>query len=85
MTQREHLHVLIDGLAEEELPPILRLVESALEKTPDPLDLALKNAPWDDEPLTSGDRTALEESAKDMAEGRVVGLDEARRLLLGET
>ena len=84
MTQREHLHVLIDGLTEDKLPPIVRFVETVLEKAPDPLDLALENAPWDDEPLTSEDRMALEESAGDMAEGRVVRHDKARRLLLGE-
>ena len=45
---------------------------------------SLRDAPADDEPLTAEDEAALAEAERDVAQGRVVPHDEARRRLLGK-
>jgi len=45
---------------------------------------SLHDAPVDDEPLTAEDEAALAEADRDLAEGRILTHDEARRLLLGK-
>lgn len=45
---------------------------------------SLEDAPVDDEPVTADDEAALAEADRDLADGRVLTHDEARRLLLGK-
>lgn len=48
----------------------------------DPVARALRDAPFDDEPVTPGDLAALEVAEEDSREGRWVSHAEARRQLL---
>ena len=85
MTDRERLHDLVEDLPESEVHAALRFVEYLRHSEDDPVLAALRNAPPDDEPLTEEDVAALEEAYEDLAQGRVVSHEEARRrLLLGE-
>lgn len=82
MRDRERLHTLVDALPEGELHVALRFVEFlGAEVTP---LWSLRDAPVDDEPLTAEDEAALVEADRDLAEGRILAHDEARRLLLGK-
>lgn len=76
MTTREKLHRLVDELAEAELAPTLRLVETQRH---DPMLQALADAPEDDEPWTDEDEAAVAEGRADLAAGRTVSLDEMLR------
>ena len=69
MTDRDRLRALVEGRPDSEDDPVLK---------------ALRDAPSDDEPLTEEDLAALEEAYEDLAHGRVVAHEEARRRLLGE-
>lgn len=76
MTTREKLHRLVDELAEAELAPTLRLVETQRH---DPMLQALADAPEDDEPWTDQDEAAVAEGRADLAAGRTISLDEMLR------
>ena len=76
MTTREKLHRLVDELADAELAPTLRLVETQRH---DPMLQALANAPEDDEPWTDEDEAAAAEGRADIAAGRTVSLEEMLR------
>jgi hypothetical protein len=66
VTTKERLHRLVDDLSEQEAERALVLVKSELE---DPVIAAFRNAPEDDEPLTSAEAAALAEVAADRAAG----------------
>jgi hypothetical protein len=83
MRERERLHALIDKLPEDELLAALRFLEHLGTEDMEPL-WSLSDAPADDEPFTADDEAALAEAERDLAEGRVVSHDEARRRLLGD-
>lgn len=87
MTDRERLRILIEDLPDQEVHTALRFVEYLRQEgeDEDPLLIALQNAPEDDEPLTAEDLEALREAEEDVAQGRVVSHEQARRLLLGES
>jgi predicted transcriptional regulator len=76
MTTREKLHRLVDELAEAELAPTLRLVETQRHE---PMLQALADAPEDDEPWTDEDEAAVAEGRADLAAGRTISLDEMLR------
>jgi hypothetical protein len=76
MTTREKLHRLVDELAEAELAPTLRLVETQRHN---PMLRALDDAPEDDEPWTDEDEAAVAEGRADLAAGRTISLDEMLR------
>lgn len=86
MTDRERLRILIEDLPEQEVHTALRFVEYLRQEGEgeDPLLIALRNAPDDDEPLTEEDLEALREAEEDVAQGRVVSHEQARRILLGD-
>lgn len=84
MTDRDRLRALVEGLPEPEIHAALRFMEYLRLSEDDPVLAALQNAPPDDEPLTEEDVAALEEVYEDLAQGRVVSHEEARRRLLGE-
>jgi predicted transcriptional regulator len=80
---RDRIHRLVDQLPEAELPEVESLLTERRDHA-DPFLSALANAPEDDEPLTDEDIAALDEAYADVAAGRVVSHEEARRRLLGE-
>jgi predicted transcriptional regulator len=84
MTDRERLHDLVEDLPESEVHAALRFIEYLRRSENDPVLAALRDARPDDEPLTEEDVAALEEAYEDLAQGRVVAHEEARRRLLGE-
>jgi hypothetical protein len=83
MDERERLHSLVDTLPEGEMHVALRFLEFLGTEESVPL-WSLRDAPVDDEPLTAEDEAALAEAERDLANGRVVTHDEARRFLLGK-
>jgi predicted transcriptional regulator len=83
MRERERLHALIDSLPEDELQAALRFLEHLGTEAVEP-HWSLGDAPADDEPFTAADEAALAEAEEDLAEGRIVTHNEARRRLLGD-
>jgi predicted transcriptional regulator len=73
MTTRGKLHRLVNELAETELAPTLRLVET---QHYDPMLQALANAPEDDEPWTDEDEAAVAEGRADIAADRMLSHEE---------
>lgn len=55
---KQHAHELIERLSSGQVSAVVGLLEAML----DPVEIALANAPLDDEPLTSEDTRALDES-----------------------
>jgi DNA-directed RNA polymerase specialized sigma24 family protein len=62
----------------------IQVERSQRELESDPVLVALREAPLDDEPLTDEDLAALEEARKDVAQGRLISHDEVRRRFLGD-
>lgn len=84
MTERERLRVLVDDLPDNEVHAALRYVEYLRLSEEDPVWKALRDAPPDDEPVTSEDVAALDEAWEDVRQGRLVPHHEVRRSVLGE-
>jgi hypothetical protein len=78
MYTKDDLHRLIDQLPDNELLPAMRYLEY-LRNMGDPVLKALIDAPEDDEPETDEERIAVTEAYDDLAEGKVVTLDDVRR------
>ena len=78
MYTKDDLHRLIDQLPDNELLPAKRYLEY-LRNMGDPVLKALIDAPEDDEPETDEERIAVTEAYDDLAEGKVVTLDDVRR------
>lgn len=82
---KKEIHQLVDKLPESDLHAAKRFLQYLTSlKEEDPVLKALKNAPWDDEPLTEEDIKALEEAHEDVKAGRIVSHEEAKRILLGK-
>lgn len=60
MTTRDMLHEIVDQLAEEDLVTAVRILKG-LELVPGPLEIALANAPLDDEPFDPADLEGVDE------------------------
>ena len=80
-TLRKELHRLVDELPDRDLYAAKRFL-AYLRNTSDPLVQKLMEAPYDDEPVTEEEEAALAEAYEDLAAGRVVPHEEARRRLL---
>jgi hypothetical protein len=78
MTAKEQLRERIEALTEEQAAETLRLLD---RRAGDPVLLAFRDAPLDDEPWTDEDEAAAAEGRADLAAGRTVSLDEALREL----
>lgn len=76
MTAKERLHALVDELSEPAAERALKLVEKEQE---DPVIVAFRDAPEDDEPWTDEDEAAAAEGREDIAAGRTVSLEEIKR------
>jgi len=83
MTERAHLHALVESLPEAEIRPAVRFLEFLTKPYADSVLQALAQAPLDDEPFTDEDREALQEAFEDRDQGRVYSHEEVRRELLG--
>jgi hypothetical protein len=57
-TMREELRLLVDHIPEGEVPVARKILRALM----DPVELALLNAPEDDEPLSEHELAALEEA-----------------------
>lgn len=81
---KKELRQLIDKLPESELNAAKRFLQYlvSLKHQEDPVLKALRNAPYDDEPLTKEEIKALREADKAEARGEIVSHEEARRILL---
>ena len=80
MTVKERLHALVEGLPEGEAEAAVKFLEFLRQDAPDPVVRALRDAPFDDEPLTPEDLAALEEAERDLQEGCVVPDEDVRHL-----
>lgn len=78
MAPRDNLHRLVDTLPEGELERAERVLE-ALRQVAEPLYRPLEGAPLDDEPETAEEREAVEEARSDVAAGRGISHEEAKR------
>jgi hypothetical protein len=78
VTTKERLHKLVDELSEQEAGDALRYIERRHE---DPMVVAFRNAPIDDEPITPSEEEALAGADRDIAAGRTVSLDDLKREL----
>ena len=77
MTAKEKLRERIEAMGEEEASEALRL----LDLRSDPVIIAFRDAPIDEELWTEEDEAAAAEGRADVAAGRTVPLDEAFREL----
>lgn len=77
---RTALRKLIDQLPESELVAAHRYLRY-LRDEGDPVLLAFRNAPFDDEPLTEEDIKAIQEGKEDIKAGRVYTLEQVREEL----
>ncbi|MGI8921070.1 MAG: hypothetical protein ACR2HD_05260 [Solirubrobacteraceae bacterium] len=66
MTTKDRLHELVDELSEPEADDALHYIA---QRHDDPLIAAFRDAPEDDEPLTTADEQALAEVQADRAAG----------------
>ncbi len=79
MSAREQLHRLIDLLADAELPPALRVLESLHDaREEDPWLHALLTAPEDDEPETPQEHAALDRAMEEARRGETKSWEEIR-------
>jgi len=78
MSAKEKLLQRVQMLTEDEAAETLRLLD---QRTEDPVIVAFRDAPIDDEPWTEEDEQAAAEGRADLAAGRTVSLDEAMREL----
>lgn len=75
MTTREKLMRAVLDLPDEELDSALEYVASRRE---DPMIVAFRDAPEDDEPLTPEEEAALAEADADLAAGRLIPFEEIK-------
>ncbi|MDD9986972.1 MAG: hypothetical protein OXQ31_11920 [Spirochaetaceae bacterium] len=75
MVSREEVKSLIDDLSDNELDAVRQYIQS-LHPSDDPVASALADVPVDNEPVTGGDLSAIEESDADIAAGRVVSMEQ---------
>lgn len=66
MTTKERLHELVEKLTEQKADDVVRYITGRRE---DPMVVAFRDAPEDDEPFTAADEEALAEVARDDAAG----------------
>ncbi|HEY7953125.1 MAG TPA: hypothetical protein VID70_09050 [Solirubrobacteraceae bacterium] len=74
MTAKEKLRERIETFSEDEADEALRLLDLR-----DPVIVAFRDAPADDEPWTDEDENAAAQGRADVAAGRTISLDEALR------
>ena len=78
MTIKDELHRLVDELPARELHGAQRFLE-CLRNMGDPVLRALMEAPEDDEPETEKERAAVAEAYDELAEGKIIPLEDVKR------
>ncbi len=81
METRDRIHLLIDELAEQQLRSVERFLLN-LQDGNDALQRALLQAPEDDELETADEKVAVREAYDDIAAGRLIAHEDARRRLV---
>ena len=71
MSLKDRVHHLVDELPEPELTMAERYLQY-LRLTADPVQRALLDAPWDDEPETEDERQAVQEAREELARGEAI-------------
>jgi hypothetical protein len=77
MTAKEKLREQVEAFSEDEASEALRL----LELRRDPVLVAFRDAPLDDEPLSAEEQKALADADRDIAAGRTISLKELKHEL----
>lgn len=80
MTTKEEIHRLVDDLPAGELSAARRYLEY-LRDLGDPVFRALVQSPYDDEPETDEERSAVEEGKQAMERGDTITSEELQRRL----
>ncbi len=78
---RERLHRLVDALPDEEVRTAERYLQYLADIGSDPLLRTIAEAPYDEEPESEEERTAVQEAREAYARGDVVTTEELRREL----
>ena len=73
--ERQHVHLLVDGLTNEKLVAVRSLLEFMVE----PLSRSLAAAPVEDEELTPETAAALDRARASLAQGRRISHEEVLR------
>lgn len=84
ITERTTLYRLVDMLPERDLDAARRMLHGLLSSEDDPVLRAFVEAPEGDEDMSPEDREALARGDADVAAGRLVSHEEAKRILLGD-
>jgi predicted transcriptional regulator len=79
-SEREEVHRLLELVPDEDLPTLRRIVRALAVE---PTRVSFEDAPEGEEDFTPEDLAALARAKADIAAGRVLSHEEARRLLLG--
>lgn len=79
MGVREDLHRLVDLIPDTEGPKARQLLLDLIEKTGDPLLLALANAPDDDEPTSAEEDEGAAEAWQEYLQGKGRPWEEVRK------
>ncbi|MBM3271295.1 MAG: hypothetical protein FJZ01_26980 [Candidatus Sericytochromatia bacterium] len=82
MSPRDKLHRLVDQVPEADVHAAEVFLEF-LRQRQDPVRAAFEAAPEDDEPLSAEDVASLDEAKADIAAGRFITAEDAKRRLLG--
>jgi len=77
--EREEVHRLLELVPDEDMPTLRRIVGALVVE---PTCVSFKDAPEGEEDSTPEDLAALARAKEDIAAGRVLSHEEARRLLL---
>ena len=76
MSDRQHVHELIDRLPDMHISALASLLETMVE----PASTALRNAPIDDEPVTDEDRLAAAEAREWLRQNGGKGIPHAEAM-----
>lgn len=70
---RNQVHQMLDLVPESYLPRVVDFIRSIT----DPVQLAMDNAPYDDEPLSEEELAQMQQSEKELAAGELLSWEEA--------
>lgn len=79
--RHDEINELLAQLPDKSLKRVKRFIEDEMRALQDPVFRSMIEAPIDDEPETASERRAVQQGRKDVAEGRVLSLDDLKREL----
>jgi len=80
-TTKDELHQLVDRLPEAEAQAARRFLQYLCDLGEDPVARTLREAPFDDEPLTAEEEEALEQARQEAERGQLTPHEEVLREL----